>query len=148
MGLIDSLSPGPIAVDTAIFIYFVQTAPEWLSVVDPLFEAADAGELEIITSAITLLEILVFPYRINDSGLAAQYEVLLTRSRGIRMIDITPSQLHWAARLRARSRVHTPDALQLAAANQAGCQAFITNDKRLPAVPGLQIVQLSDLRDA
>jgi predicted nucleic acid-binding protein len=148
MGLIDSLPQGPIAVDTAIFIYFIQASPEWRPIVRPLFLAADAGQLEIVTSAITLLELLVVPYRTGDRSLADQYEALLTRSHGIRMIEITESQLRRAARLRAHSRLHTPDALQLAAATHFGCQAFITNDKRLPAVPGLQIVQLSDLRDA
>jgi predicted nucleic acid-binding protein len=148
MGLIEALSPGPIAFDTTVFIYFIQAAPEWRPIVRPLFQAADAGDLEIVTSAITLLELLVVPYRANDARLADQYETLLTRSRGIQMIEITESQLRGAARLRAHSRMQTPDAIQLAAAHQAGCRAFVTNDKRLPAVPGLRIIQLSEFRDA
>ena len=36
-----------------------------------------------------------------------------------------------------------PDALQLAAALSSGCKTFVTNDRRLPAVPGLRVVQLS-----
>jgi predicted nucleic acid-binding protein len=147
MGLIETISPGPIAIDTAVFIYFIQAAPEWRPIVRPLFQAADTGKLEIVTSAITLLELLVVPYRTNDTGLADQYEALLTRSHRIRMIEITESQLRRAAYLRAHSRLQTPDALQLAAAHQTGCQAFITNDKRLPTVPGLRIIQLSELRD-
>lgn len=146
MGLIEGLLPGPVAVDTAIFIYFVQAASDWLPIVDRLFQAADAEELEIVTSAITLLELLVVPYRTNDTGLAARYEALLTRSRGIRMVDVTHAQLRRAAQFRAHGSLRTPDAIQLAAANQAGCKAFITNDRWLPAVPGLRVVQLSELR--
>jgi predicted nucleic acid-binding protein len=144
MGLIDDLRPGPVAVDTAIFIYFIEAAPLWLPLARPLFHAADAGLLELVTSAVTLLEVLVVPYRANDHALAARYEILLTHSRGVRLVDVTRAQLRWAAQLRARTGVRTPDALQLSAAHEAGCTAFVTNDRRLPTVPGLRTVQLAD----
>jgi predicted nucleic acid-binding protein len=97
----------------------------------------------LITSAVTLLEVLVVPYRANNNVLAARYEALLTRSRGIQLIDVTHHQLRRAAQLRARSGARTPDALQLTAARDAGCTSFVTNDRRLPAVSGLRIVQLA-----
>lgn len=96
------------------------------------------------TSAVTLLEVLVVPYRANDNRLAARYEALLTRSRGIQLIDLTRDQLRRAAQLRAMTGVRTPDALQLAAAVDTGCTAFVTNDRRLPSVGGLRVVQLAD----
>ena len=34
-------------------------------------------------------------------------------------------------------------ALQIVSALSAGCRALVTNDRNLPAVPGLPIVQLS-----
>jgi len=130
-------------VDTAIFIYFIEAAPAWLPVILPLFQAADTGQRELVTSAVTLLEVLVVPYRAGNESLAARYEALLTRSRGVQLIDLTRVQLRRAAQLRALTGVRTPDALQLTAARDAGCTAFVTNDRRLPAVPGLRIVQLA-----
>jgi predicted nucleic acid-binding protein len=143
MGLIDDLGPGKVGVDTAIFIYFIEAAPAWLPVILPLFQAADTGQRELVTSAVTLLEVLVVPYRAGNEALAARYEALLTRSRGVQLIDLTRVQLRRAAQLRALTGVRTPDALQLTAARDAGCTAFVTNDRRLPAVPGLRIVQLA-----
>jgi predicted nucleic acid-binding protein len=143
MGLIDDLGPGKVGVDTAIFIYFIEAAPAWLPVILPLFQAADTGQRELVTSAVTLLEVLVVPYRAGNETLAARYEALLTRSRGVQLIDLTRVQLRRAAQLRALTGVRTPDALQLTAARDAGCTAFVTNDRRLPAVPGLRIVQLA-----
>ncbi len=143
MGLIDDLGPGRIGVDTAVFIYFIEAAPAWLPAITPLFRAADTGDRELVTSAVTLLEVLVVPYRANNEVLAARYEALLTRSRGIRLIDLTRDQLRRAARLRALTGVRTPDALQLTAAHDAGCTAFVTNDRRLPPVSGMRIVQLA-----
>ena len=96
-----------------------------------------------ITSAATLLEVLVVPYLAGNEALATRYEALLTRSRGIRLIDLTRDQLRRAARLRALTGVRTPDALQLTAAHDAGCTAFVTNDRHLPAMPGLRVVQLA-----
>jgi predicted nucleic acid-binding protein len=133
-----------VGVDTAAFIYFIEAAPAWLPVVRPLFLATDAGQLTLVTSAVTLLEVLVVPYRANNHALAARYESLLTQSRGVQLIEVTRAQLRWAAQLRALTGVRTPDALQLTAAREAGCTAFVTNDRRLPAVPGLRILQLAD----
>ena len=142
MALIDDLGAGPVGVDTAVFIYFIEENERFLPVIAPLFEAADSGKLQVVISALTLLEVLVVPYRAGDAALAQRYEAVLTRSRGVRMIDLTRDHLRLAAQLRAASGVATPDALQLAASLAAGCSAFLTNDRRLPAVPGLRIVQL------
>ena len=75
--------------------------------------------------------------------LADQYEALLTRSRGIRVVDLSREQLRAAALLRATTGIKTPDALQVAAAIGAGCGTLLTNDRHLPSMPGLQVRQLS-----
>ena len=36
----------------------------------------------------------------------------------------------------------TPDALQLASALVSDCTAFLTNDGRIPSVPGIRILSL------
>lgn len=143
MGLIGDLGPGPTAVDTAAFIYLIEEDPAYLPVVLPLFTEADRGDRLLITSALTLLEVLAVPYRAGNAQLAERYELLLIRSRGLRLIDISRDLVRAAAQLRATIGVKTPDALQLAAALLAGCKTFVTNDRRLPAVPGLKVLQLS-----
>ena len=143
MGLIADAVGGAVGVDTAVFIYFIEEQPQFLPLIEPLFEAADEGRLELITSTLTLLEVLAVPYRAGNRLLAERYEALLTRSRGIRLVDITRDQLRAAAQLRSVTGVKTPDALQMVAALTAGCTTFVTNDRRLPAVPGLRVLQLS-----
>ena len=143
MGLITEIGAGSVAVDTAIFIYFIEENPRCLPEITPLFKEADQGKRELITSALTLLEVLVVPYRAGNRLLAERYEALLTRSRGIRLVELSRDQLRAAAQLRAAIRVKTPDALQLVAAIGAGCTTFLTNDRRLPPVPGLRILELA-----
>jgi predicted nucleic acid-binding protein len=142
LALIDDLGAGPVGVDTSVFIYFIEEDERFLPAVAPLFGVADAGKLELVASALTLLEVLVIPHRAGNVALAGHYEALLTRSRGIRMIDLNRDHLRLAARLRATTGAATPDALQLSASLSARCSAFVTNDRRMPAVAGLKIVQL------
>jgi predicted nucleic acid-binding protein len=76
--------------------------------------------------------------------LAERYERLLTRSRGILLIDLSREQLSAAAQLRAATGLKTPDALQLAAALTTGCTTFLTDDGRIPAISGIRVLQLAD----
>ncbi len=144
MGLSAALGPGRTAIDTAVFIYLIEEHPDFLPLVAPIFEETARGERELVTSAVTLLEVLVVPYRAGDLALAERYEALLTRSRGLRLVELDRAQLRAAAQLRALYRVRTPDALQLAAALSHGCAAFLTNDRELPEMSGIRIVQLRD----
>jgi predicted nucleic acid-binding protein len=140
------LGDGPVGVDASIFIYFIESHPSWREVVRPLFAAASEGRLELVTSALTLTEVLVIPYRNGDIATAERYEALITGSRNLKTVEVDRSILRGAAQLRAVTSVRTADAIHLASALRARCTSFITNDRRLPELRGLQIVQLSDLR--
>jgi len=144
LALIDDVGAGPVGIDTAIFIYFIEGHDRFLPAITPLFVAADEGKIELVASALTLLEVLVVPYRAGDIELAERYEAVLTRSRGIRMVDLNRGHLRLAAQVRAATGATTPDALQLAASLASRCSAFVTNDRDLPAARGLRIVQLTD----
>jgi predicted nucleic acid-binding protein len=88
LGLIEAVGAGPVALDTAPFIYFIEEHPQYAPVVKPLFEAIDDGAVEAVTTGITLIEALVVPLRLNDRELADRYEDLLTGSRGLRLLDL------------------------------------------------------------
>ena len=144
MGLIADLGRGPVGADTALFIYLIEERSPFLSLIEPLFREADEGRRELVTSAITLLELLVVPYRAGNRPLAERYEALLMRSRGVRVVDLSVDQLRAAAQLRATFGVKTPDALQIVAALTGGCTTFVTNDRRIPSIPGMRVLQLAD----
>lgn len=144
MGLSPALGRGPVGVDAAVVIYYVEVHPEFVRFADPIFDAAREGERELVTSSLTLLEVLVKPYRAENDGLAWRFETVLTQSPGLTLVDIDRDPIRTAARLRAGHGVRTPDALQLAAALSAGCSAFVTNDRKIPSVAGLPVVQLPD----
>jgi predicted nucleic acid-binding protein len=144
VGLIEDIGAGPVGLDTAIFIYLIEEHPRFLPLVEPVFAAVDRGRWPGITSGVTLLEVLVVPYRAGDVALAELYETVLTRSRGIHMMDIDRALLRAGAQIRALTGMRAPDALQVAAALGARSSAYLTNDRRLPRVPGLRVLQLRD----
>ena len=145
MGLMEAVGRGPVALDSSVFIYFIEGHPRFAPLLRPLFATVHAGRVEAVTSAITLLEVLVVPLRSGQSRLAARYEAFLTWSRGLTLHAIEPPSLKVAAWLRATTGASTPDALQLATALAEGCTAFVTNDRRIPEVPGLRVIQLEQV---
>lgn len=144
VGLIEDSGAGPVAVDTAPFIYLIEEHERFLPVVEPLFAAIDEERVAGVTSTLSLLETLVVPYRAGNVALAERYEEIFAGSRGLTLIEIDRRVLRAAAALRARTGMKTPDAVQVASALSARCSVFITNDRRLPPVPGLSILSLSD----
>lgn len=144
MGLIEDVRPGPLALDTQVFIYFIEEERRFLPLLKPLFEAIDHGDLVGVTSGLSLMEVLVVPYRSGNSALADRYEALLTNSRGLRFIEVDRRLLKAAAQVRARFKIRPPDAIQMAAALLGNCNSFLTNDRRIPAVPGLKILQVKN----
>ncbi len=144
MGLIEDLRSGPVGLDTPPFIYFIEEHPKYLSVVRPVFGAMANGTLSGVTSALTLLETLVQPFRFGNAPLAGQYEAFLTRSYGLRLEHVTIAVLRAAAQLRAAHNIKTPDAIHIATALIANCPVYLTNDRDLPLIPGIKILQVKD----
>ena len=137
-----------LGFDTAPMIYFVEAHPEYYAQITPIFERIEQGELEGITSVITLLEVLVQPIRLNRIDLASRYRQLLLESERFSVLPITVEIAELAADLRARYNLRTPDALQVATALAHRCEAFLTNDARLKRVAEIRVLTLEELRNA
>jgi len=142
MELIDAIGDGPVALDSVVFIYFIERHPRFAPLLQFLFTRIDSGRLTAVTSAITLLETLVVPYRSGDADLTAKYEAILTNGRGLTLVPIVLPVIRLAAQIRAATAIRLPDALQLAAASLTKCTAFLTNDRRIPSLAGIPVLQL------
>jgi predicted nucleic acid-binding protein len=135
-----------LGLDTAPIIYFVQAHPQYDTVVTEIFQQIDRGNVTGVTSVITLTEVLTQPLRHQAADLQRQYRDLLKNSVNLALVLIDPAIAEQAAALRARYNLRTPDALQVAAALSADCQAFVTNDRQLQRVTELSIIILDDLQ--
>jgi hypothetical protein len=70
-----------VGLDTAPLIYFVEEHPAYLALVDPFFEAMGRGDIQVVTSTLTLTEVLVHPYKRGNRGLVEQYSQMLLNTR-------------------------------------------------------------------
>jgi predicted nucleic acid-binding protein len=135
---------GPIYCDTQIFIYSVEKHPVYAPLLWPVWESVAKGDLEVVTSELTLMETMVVPLKQGNTSLEDAYEKFFGLP-GIRLFPITASILRDAARLRAKfSRFRTPDALQVATAISCHCSIFLTNDIALHHVTDLPVLILDD----
>ena len=94
---------------------------------------------------VALTEVLTKPKKVGDTKTECEYRDLLLHSRNFKLIQIDSTVAERAADLRARYSLRTPDALQIAAALETGCQAFLTNDMQLKRVTELRVLILDEL---
>ena len=144
MGWLDSIKGQLIAIDTAPLIYFIEENAVYFPVVLPFFEALDQQAIQVVTSTVTLIEVLVQPLRQNNRNLVKQYHEVLTNVVGLTTYPLTVEIAAIAADIRARHNLRTPDAIQMATAIYAGASYFLTNDERLPQLPNLRRLLLDD----
>lgn len=145
MGWIDSLRGSTVGLDTGPLIYYIEESPALVAKVVPFFEAAERGEFRIVTSIVTLIEVLVHPVREGRSDLAQEYRDVLLHSTSLIAVPVDEVIAEEAARLRAQFNLRTPDAIQLATATRSGASHFLTSDANLPEVPGLSLLVLKRL---
>jgi predicted nucleic acid-binding protein len=133
-----------VYADTQVLIYSVERHPLYAPLMRPLWAAVQSGTLEVISSELVILEALVLPIRNGDAGLIAAYDQFFVQA-GFRLQAITGSLLREAARLRAVTRLRTPDAMHAATALQTNSALFVTNDQDFRRVSGLSVQILDDL---
>ncbi len=144
MEWINDLQEKTVGLDTAPLIYFIEENPAYIETVRFFFEAMDRGDFLVVTSTVTLLEVLVHPLRSNNRELATEYRDILLNSK-LTTLEVSSSIAEQAAQLRAAHNIRTPDAIQISAALSAGASHFFTNDIRLPEIPSIQILSLDAL---
>ena len=126
--------------DTNLFIYLLEGADEHARQVVQLRRAMLERGDQLLTSALTLGEVLVKPIELDADELRRKYEEVITSTATIIPFDEKAAASY--ARLRLDRSLRPPDAIQLACAGAAGVDLFITNDARLQSkrVPGIQFI--------
>jgi len=126
--------------DTNLFIYLFEGDDALSERVVALRRAMLARGDQLLTSTLTLAEILVKPIEQGDTELSRKYEQAITSTSLVISFDVKAAKVY--AGLRCDRALRAPDAIQLACAGSAGVDLFITNDARLHAkhVDGIQFI--------
>ncbi|MFZ3263719.1 MAG: PIN domain-containing protein [Terriglobales bacterium] len=134
-----------IALDTSVFIYQLESNPKYLAYTDPIFSWLERPESKSVTSTITMMELLVLPYREGDEQRANDFYGLLSTYPNLEWIAPNLEIADLAARIRALHRLQTPDALQAATAAYSQAAGLITNDPVFRRVEGFETLVLDQL---
>ena len=144
MGLVDEIRGHRICIDTAPIIYFIEHQVTYRNILRPVFMEISSGNIEAITSTITLLEVLVHPLGTGDETLAKKYRDILLSSERLTTFEISHEVSEMASRFRAEYPIRTPDAIQIAVGIRYGAVNFVTNDPSLRKIREIKVLILDD----
>jgi len=119
-----------VYLDSCVIIYLVEKREPWCARIRQLLLPEEARLPEICFSNLTRMECRVGPVAEDDADALAEYDRFFAAPQCF-CVPMDAPVFDLATDLRARHRLKTPDALHLAAALNAGCDAFWTNDRRL-----------------
>jgi predicted nucleic acid-binding protein len=119
--------------------------PKYVTLARQVLGCIEQPGHEAATSTVTMTELLVRPYRtLEESKVRQIYDLLLTYPN-LRWITPDLEIADLAARLRAKHRLETPDALQAATAVHAGATLLVTNDASFERVQAFETLLLDRL---
>jgi predicted nucleic acid-binding protein len=126
--------------DTNLYIYLFESYGPLSRRVIALRESMLSRGDQLLTSTLTLGEILVKPIEQADVELGQKYEAAIVATSLMIPFDTKAAKIY--AGLRSDRALRVPDAIQLACAAGAGVDLFITNDSRLAArhIQGIQFI--------
>ena len=118
-----------VFLDTMVFVYLLERNPIYVSLAKDVLRNVEAGKLEALTSALTLAEVLTGPAQTQDVEAIRDYEIYLTNFPHLKIMSVEPRHAPAIAKVRALTKLRTPDAVQIVLAEVAGADAIIGNDK-------------------
>ena len=136
-----------IALDTSVFIYQLEANARYVALTDPVFSWLERPGSKAVASTLTMMELLVQPYRDADEQRVDEIYGLLSAYPNLDWIGPNLEIVDLAARLRAAHRLRTPDALLAATAAYGGATGFITNDAVFERVKTFEVLILGRLSE-
>ena len=126
--------------DTNVFIYLFEDYEPFSSMVDATWRRMIQRRDQLVTSAMTLGELLVKPSKMGQASVIEQYDRAVRSCAQVLNFDASVAWRY--ASLRAAHTLRNADAIQLACAAHFGVDLFITNDKQLHKldIPGIGFI--------
>jgi predicted nucleic acid-binding protein len=134
-----------VFIDTAPIIYYLENSTLYMDAIKGFFVKCINENIQIVTSAITVEEYLVFPYKSGKPELADNFKKFI-KYMNIEVIDTDFKIAEQGAKIRGQYKdFKGMDALQIATAIVSGCDMFFTNDKQLRQEKELPCMTVEDL---
>jgi predicted nucleic acid-binding protein len=133
-----------VYIDASALIYATEMAGQYPGLWTNLLQPLARGELTVVTSWITLVEVLVKPLQLNDVILEITYRQFFTSSAHFEILPVDQAIANQAATLRALHAFKLPDAIHIATGMAAACTHYLTGDAKWMQT-GLKVVDAASL---
>jgi len=130
--------------DTNLFVYLFEDYKSLSKKTEELRTKMLARGDQLLTSTLTIGEVLVKPLERGATDVCQQYEKAIASTAVVIPFDLNAARIY--ASLRQDRSLRAPDALQLACAASVGVDLFVTNDNHLQGrhVNGIQFIVALD----
>ena len=144
--LIERLAPcRRVAIDQGPFTLYLQGDPKTRELTLALFDRVERGQLEAVTSTITLTALLVAPLARRNEAAAKELSFLLPTFPHLALIPVHQAVAERAARLQASYGLNLENGLQAATALVEGAEVLVTTDPSLKIIKGeIDVLLLED----
>ena len=142
---LDDLRGRRVYLDANVLIYFLDGTPKRALEAAAVLHAAADGAFRAVTGDAAVAEVMVGPYRSGDPLVIRAVREFFRQPRLLEVLSHSAPVFDDAAMLRATQEMPFIDALHVATAAAAGCDAIVTNDKRMRPALGVEVVPLRSL---
>jgi len=134
-----------VYVDSNVLIYLLQGDPAFGGVARSFLADCSDGRYQACISDAVCSEVLTGPYRSGDAHAVDAARALLDSTDLFLHLHHSHADFVRAAQLRGQQGLGFADALHLATAANNGCDALVTNDRRLVVESNPLVVPLPSL---
>ena len=136
--------PGRVYLDSNILIYLLENSPRWGAPARSLLTACAAGQVDAVVGEAVVAEVMVGAFRSGSDDLLGKTTALFSDGP-MTVVGHDGGVFLEAARIRARVGGHLIDALHVATAIAAGCDAVVSQDSRMPRIPAMPILRVDEI---
>lgn len=137
---------GVIYLDAGVLALHLAGDPVYLPLTRAALGGMRDGEFAGLTSALTVFQLLVEPYRSSEDGAAERIERLLMSLPGLEVVPLSATISGQAAQVKAQIGGGLARAVQIATALASDAEVFVTQRSALRRIAGLGVLQLDGFR--
>lgn len=133
---------GIVFVDAGVVALHLSGDPRYLPLTRTILGGMRDGEFAGFTSAITVYQLLVEPFRTGHPDVAERIERLLAALPGLEIVPVSTTIARQAAQAQAQVGGSLARAIQIATALSGNSEIYVTQRSALRRIAGLQVAQL------
>jgi predicted nucleic acid-binding protein len=134
-----------VGIDSNVLIYVLEGSGPLAKAAAALLDRIASGEVEGVLATLAIAEVATGPARAGDLQMVRRYANELSSLEGVQVVPLDIEVAVEAALIRGSGSLTLTDAIHLASARMAGASAFVTNDRRITSLPGLEVAYLNEL---